>query len=49
MDRDTWLAYYLYVNHGVLPGAVAHMGERERTLAYVMAQKEIESRQKSAK
>lgn len=46
MDRDTWLAYYLYVNHGVLPGAVEGMGERERALAFAMAQKEIRNRKK---
>lgn len=47
MDRDTWLAYYLYVNHGVLPGAVERMNERERALAYAMAQKEIQGRPKT--
>lgn len=46
MDADTWLAWYLFVNHGVLPGTVAGMGERERALALAMAQKEIEGRPK---
>lgn len=46
MDRDTWLAYYLYVNHGVLPGVTARMDTRERALAFAMAQKEIRSRDK---
>lgn len=46
MDGDTWLAYYLFVNHGVLPGAVERLNEKERILAFEMAQKEIRSRDK---
>ena len=38
------LAYYLFVNHGILPGVVADMSEREITLCWQMALKEMESR-----
>lgn len=44
MDADTWLAYYLFVNHGVLPGEVERMSTRERALAFEMAQKEVKLR-----
>lgn len=47
MDRDTWLAYYLFVNYGVLPGKVSEMSEREKALAYAMAEKEMKSRPKT--
>lgn len=46
MDRDTWLAYYLFVNHGVLPSTVAAMSSREKALSLAMAQKEIKDRPK---
>lgn len=46
MDADTWLAYYLFVNHGVLPGQVERMEPRERALAFQMARKEIKARPK---
>lgn len=46
MDADTWLVYYLFVNHGVLPGDVERMSQRERALAFEMAQKEVKSRTK---
>ena len=38
------VAYYLFVNHGILPRVVADMSEREITLCWQMALKEMESR-----
>lgn len=40
MDRDTAVAYYLCVRHGVLPHTVMDMSEREKVLVLAMAQKE---------
>lgn len=43
-DLDTALAYYMFVNHGTFPGAVAAASPRERAMMFVMARKEIKSR-----
>lgn len=41
---ETALAYYLYVNHGILPHVVADMPFREQVFAWEMAKKEMQSR-----
>ncbi len=43
-DPDTWLAYYMMVNHGWRPQQVADLPPREKALMVVMAEKEINSR-----
>lgn len=34
MDARTAVAYFLYVQHGVLPHTVEHISDREVALAY---------------
>ena len=43
-DIDATLAYYLFVNHGILPHEVLNMDVREKALVLAMAQKEIKNR-----
>lgn len=45
-DIDAVLAYYLFVNHGILPHNVLSMDTREKALVLAMAQKEIKNRPK---
>lgn len=46
MDRDTAVAYYLCVRHGVLPHTVLDIPEREKALILAMAQKEARDAKK---
>jgi hypothetical protein len=43
-DIDSVLAYYLFVNHGILPHNVLNMDTREKALVLAMSQKEIKNR-----
>lgn len=40
------LAYYMFVNHGIFPGAIAELSPREQELCWQMAKKEMEARKK---
>ena len=41
---DCAVAYYLFVNHGTPPSVVAEMSDREITLCWEMAKKEMRKR-----
>ena len=45
-DPDTWLAYYMFVNHGRLPSEIVDLPKEERILMLQMALKEIKARKK---
>ena len=46
MDRDTAVAYYMCVRHGILPHVVCEMSEREKALIYAMSRKEYNDSKK---
>lgn len=46
MDRDTAVAYYLCVRHGVLPHTVLDIPEREKALIFEISQKEARDAKK---
>lgn len=45
-DADSALAYYLFINHGILPHVVTEMDMREKAFIFAMVRREIKSRQK---
>lgn len=45
-DADSALAYYLFINHGILPHVVLEMDTREKAFVLAMVRREIRSRQK---
>jgi hypothetical protein len=45
-DEDAAIAYYLFVNHGILPHVVLEMGTREKAFVMSMAKRELKSRPK---
>ena len=46
-DSDTWIAYYMMLNHGRFPSEVNALSRRERLMLVAFAQKEIKGRPKS--
>ncbi len=45
-DIDSALAYYLFINHGILPHVVLEMDNREKAFVLAMARREVKSRPK---
>lgn len=45
-DEDASLAYYLFVNHGILPHVVVEMGTREKAFVIAMVKRELKNRPK---
>lgn len=46
-DEDAAIAYYLFLNHGILPHVVMEMDVREKAFVLAMARREIKNRPKS--
>ena len=45
-DEDSALAYYLFINHGILPHTVVEMDTREKAFVLAMVRREIRNRPK---